>query len=76
MNPNTGEIYEFTKCEDVPPDFVDATGLMTNRQERRMQVSKNDNRSALGKIFTASRKAKKKAQKKMADKSRKINRGR
>ena len=75
MDCNTGKIHEFASREDVPDGFVDATELMTNRQERREEVSKNDNRSALGKIFTAARKAKKKAAKKIADKTRKINRG-
>lgn len=58
MNTETGEIEFFNKMpEELRKKFVEIKeDQMTDKQKREMRVSKFDNKSELGKLFTGHRK--------------------
>lgn len=57
MDTRTGEIKQFEEGEEVSKDLIKvAYEQMTEKQKEEMQVSKYDNKSELGKIFTEERK--------------------
>ena len=57
MNIETGEIRQFKEGEKIPKEFVRIfEEQMTNLQKQNMQVSKFDNKSELGKLYTSHRK--------------------
>jgi len=56
MNRETGEIKRFAENEAVPNMFYGIQEeQMTDKQKVEMAVSKYDNKSELGKIFTGNR---------------------
>lgn len=73
MNTNTGEIRFMSQLskdqigEWAPINIDDAT----DKQKEEMQVSKHDNNSKLGKLFTGNRRQRR-AQERAYNKSRKI----
>lgn len=57
MDTRTGEIKRFKEEEQIPDHFIKIhEEQMTEKQKKKMRVSKFDNKSKLGKIFTAKRK--------------------
>jgi hypothetical protein len=59
MNTETGDLY--ARLKDVPPETMNQcipidAAQMTKKQMRTMRVSKHDNRSELGQLFTGNRK--------------------
>lgn len=56
MNRETGEIRRFAEGEDIPDLFqMIQDEQMTDKQKVEMKVSKYDNKSELGKLFTGNR---------------------
>ena len=56
MNRETGEIKRFAENEAVPDMFeMIQEEQMTDKQQVEMKVSKYDNKSELGKLFTGNR---------------------
>ena len=61
MDTRTGEIKYFEENKKPPEHYIKILQeQMTKKQSEEMQVSKFDNRSELGKIFTDKRKERKK----------------
>ena len=57
MNTETGEIRHFKEGEKIPKEFIQIyKDEMTELQKKNMQVSKFDNKSKLGKLYTSHRK--------------------
>jgi hypothetical protein len=57
MDSRTGKLHMLEEGQEVPEGLVDIFAEdMTKLQAESMQVSKHDNRSTLGKKFTALRK--------------------
>lgn len=56
MNRETGEIKRFAEGETIPEMFdLIQDNQMTDKQQVEMKVSKYDNKSELGKLFTGNR---------------------
>jgi len=56
MNTETGEIRYFEEGTEILKNYTEINkNDMTTKQNREMQVSKKDNKSKLGKIFTTAR---------------------
>ena len=74
MNRETGEIKRFAENESVPDMFeMIQEEQMTDKQKVKMAVSKYDNKSELGKLFTGNRAERRKLER-MARKELKRNR--
>lgn len=61
MDINTGELIMLGEGEGPLKSFISILQKqMTEKQKKEMQVSKFDNKSELGKLFTGNRKARRK----------------
>jgi hypothetical protein len=76
MNVDTGEIRKLFEDEALlENEVLVSPDQMTARQHEEMRVSKFDNRSELGKLFTGNRKQRREQERERRREQKRLNRG-